>query len=288
MDEIPRTAEADTNYRHPRDCGFDRQCILGGAHLEKYGDPKSKSYTPAIMQDWCLRLLESQKGSEKPLFLYYASPIPHSPMLPTPLNSGGTPGEAKNDPSNFPYLIEYLDKQVGEIMRKLDELGMRKNTLIMFSGDNGTHAVETLMSNGKIIKGGKGSMDDTGSHVPLLASWPGVIAPNSVYNGLVDFTDIMPTCLDLAGASAPGGMDGVSFAKQIQGEPGKPREWVHALLVHKYFVRDDKWKLRENGELYDVSNAPYEEILVLPDKDTAESKAARERLHAVMTKLHPD
>ncbi|MCX6874646.1 MAG: sulfatase-like hydrolase/transferase [Verrucomicrobia bacterium] len=220
MAEIPRTAEADTDYPHPRECGFDRQCILGGAHLELYGDPKSKSYTPALMQDWCLRFLESQKGGRQPFFLYYASPIPHFPVLPTPLN----PDAKKGDRSNFPCLIEYLDKQVGEIVRKLDELGLRNNTLILFSGDNGTDTVATVMSDGRVIKGGKHSMEDRGSHVPLLASWPGVIAPGAVYDGLVDFTDMMPTCLELAGTTAADGLDGVSFAPQLQGKPGKPQD----------------------------------------------------------------
>lgn len=283
MQEIPKTAEADTDYPHPRECGFDHQCILGGAHLELYGDPKSKSYTPALMQDWCLRFLESQKGGTSPFFLYYASPIPHFPVLPTPLN----PDAKKKNLSNFPYLIEYLDKQVGEIVRKLDELGMRDNTLIMFSGDNGTDKVATVMSDGRVIQGGKHSMEDRGSHVPLLANWRGVVAPGSVYDGLVDFTDIMPTCLELAGANAPGGLDGVSFAQQLQGKPGKPREWVHVLFVDKYFVRDNKWKLHQNGQLHDVSQAPYAETLVQPGSETPEATAARERLQAIMTKLHP-
>lgn len=288
MNEIPKTSEADTDYPHPRECGFDRQCILGGAHLELYGDPGAKSYTPAVMQDWCLHFLESQKGAQNPFFVYYASPIPHFPVLPTPLNPEGTPGKKKNDRSNFPYLIEYLDRQVGEIIKKLDELGMRKNTLVMFSGDNGTDTVATVMRDGRVIKGGKHSLEDVGSQVPLLANWPGIIVPGSVYGGLVDFTDIMPTCLELAGTTVPAGLDGVSFARQLQGKTGKPREWVHTLFVNKYFVRDSAWKLRENGDLYDVSKAPYEERLVLQSKDTPESKAARERLLEIMARLHPE
>ncbi|MCX6874523.1 MAG: hypothetical protein NTW21_12070, partial [Verrucomicrobia bacterium] len=67
----------------------------------------------------------------------------------------------------------------------------------------------------------------------------------------------------------------------------EPREWVQVLFVDKYFVRDDKWKLHENGQLNDVRDAPYAEPSVLPEADTAESKAARERLQAIMTQLHP-
>jgi arylsulfatase A len=109
-----------------------------------------------------------------------------------------------------------------------------------------------------------------------------------VYDGLIDFTDILPTCLELAGAKAPDGIDGISFAPQLRGQPGTPREWTHSLLVDKYFVRDSKWKLRETGRLFDVSQSPYDEIQVNPENDTPESKAARIRLQAVMDKLHPD
>ena len=284
MGEIPKTADKDTEYPHPRECGFDRQCIFGGAHLELYGEPKAGAYTPELMHNWALRFLDDRKGQPEPFFLYYASPIPHDPILPTPLNPDGK----KRDGANFPYLIEYLDKQVGEIVSKLVALGLRKNTLVVFSGDNGTDRVSTAMRDGRVIKGGKHAMLDTGCQVPLIANWPGKIAPDSVHKGLVDFTDLMPTLLELAGLTAQEGIDGISFAQQLLGNPGKSREWVHTLFVNKYFVRDASWKLRENGELYDVTGAPYTETLVPPESDTSASRAAREHLNMIMTKLHPD
>jgi arylsulfatase A len=144
------------------------------------------------------------------------------------------------------------------------------------------------MRDGTPVRGGKAGLRDAGSRVPLLAVWPGVIKAGTVNEGLVDFTDILPTCLELAGAKTPDEIDGISFASQLSGKPGKVREWTHSLLVDKYFVRDAKWKLRENGRLYDMSKSPYDEIQVDPENDTPESKAARERLQAVMDKLHPD
>ncbi len=289
--EIPATAEADTDYPHPRECGFDRQCIFGGEHLVLYGKPTPEDYTPARMQSWVLRFLESRKGRTEPFFLYYPSPIPHVPTLPTPLNPDGPTGAAgqkQGDNKNVPYLIEYLDKQVGEVRNKLTELGLRENTLVIFSGDNGTHrSVTTVMSDGREIPGGKASLRDTGSWVPMLASWPGGIKAGAVNENMVDFTDILPTCLELAGTTASNTIDGISFAPQLRGKPGTPREWIHTLQMDKYFVRDVRWKLRENGELYDVSNSPYAETLVLPENDTPESAAARIRLQAVLDKLHP-
>ena len=290
---VPKSSEKDTDCSHPRECGFDRQCIFGGAHLEHYGKPVKGLYTPDLLQAWTLRFLENRKGKVEPFFLYYASPIPHFPYLPTPLNPDGPGrgtdkmGKMYGNMMNFPYLIEYLDQQVGEILAKLTELGLRDNTLVIFAGDNGTPPwLVTEMRDGRKIKFGKGTLLDTGSWVPFLANWPCKIDGGSVYSGLVDFSDIMPTCLELAGAETPAGLDGVSFAAPLQGKAGKTRAWVHSLFVDKYFVRDTKWKLRENGELNDVTGSPYVEKLVSVEQDTAESKAARIRLQAVLNQLH--
>jgi len=294
MAEIPRSAEEDTAYPHPRDGGFDRQCLIAGAHLRLYGKPEPESaYTPALLQDWALRFIESREGKPEPFFLYYASPIPHVPLFPTPLNAEDAKGQAggygsaqKGDNKNFPFLIEYLDRQVGEILAKLDETGLRDSTLVLFAGDNGTHrSISTEMADGRVVRGGKGTMLDTGSWVPLLANWPGVVPAGSVYEGLVDFTDLFPTFLDLAGVPVPEGIDGISFAPQLQGLPGTPRAWVHSLKHDEYFVRDARWKLREDGALYDVSDSPHSETLA--DAATDEAKAARARLQAVTEHLHP-
>lgn len=278
------SSETDTDYPHPRDCGFERQCVLSGEHLELYGKPTPEEYTPARLQNWVLRFLESRKDQSEPFFLYYPSPIPHKPLYATPLNPDGP----ARDKLNFPYLVEYLDGQVGEILNKLKELGMSENTLVFFSGDNGTHGeITTQMRNKKAVHGGKAKMWDAGSWVPLLAVWPGVVQPGSVNEGLVDFTDILPTCLELAGAPSAEGIDGISFAPQLRGLPGTTREWVHSLLREQYFVRDTKWKLRENGALYNVGGIRYVEKLETPENATPESKAARIRLQAVLDELHP-
>ena len=284
-EEIPKTAEADTEYPHPRDCGFDRQCLFSGGHLSTYGEPKPGKYTPELLQKWALNFIEGRKGKPEPFFLYYAAPIPHGPLYPTPLNPDGKAG--KSDNKNFPYLVEYLDKQVGELLEKLTALGMRENTLVMFAGDNGTYDVTTQMRDGREVHGGKGSPADTGAWVPLLANWPGVVPDGSVYEGLVDFTDLLPTCLELAGSSPHAGVDGVSFAPQLQGQRGKPREWVFVLGGDRWYGRETKWKLNNIGQLLDVSDSPYAETLVKPQDDTPESKAARARLQAVLDKLNP-
>ncbi|MFA6546128.1 MAG: sulfatase-like hydrolase/transferase [Limisphaerales bacterium] len=284
---IPQSSETDTDYPHPRACGFDRQCLFTGGHLNTYGEPKPGKYTPELLQKWALNFITSRKGRAEPFFLYYPAPIPHGPLYPTPLNPDGKVD--KSDPKNFPYLVEYLDKQVGEILAKLKETGQSENTLVMFAGDNGTSPpMTTVMRDGREIRGGKGSPADTGSWVPLLASWPGAIKAGTVHEGLVDFTDILPTCLELAGSTPHNGVDGVSFAPQLQGKPGSPRDWIFVFGGDRWYAHDSKWKLNSGRQLFDVSDSPYVEALVKPENDTPESKAARVRLQAVLDKVHPE
>ena len=80
------------------------------------------------------------------------------------------------------------------------------------------------------------------------------------------------------------GIDGRSFAPRLSGEQGAPREWIHTQLRTQYFARDKKWKLRENGELYDISQSPFEEKLV--KAQDGEAAVARKRLQAVLDQLH--
>ena len=294
-DKVPPSIESDTTYAHPRACGFDRQFLVQGAHLREYGEPVAGRYTPDQLHAWAKNFIVAQKDRAEPFFLYYASPLPHFPYWPTPLNPDGPRGDATTktgemygDMRNFPYLVEYLDMQVGDLLQELESLGLRENTLVIFAGDNGTPSwVFTEMKDGRNVKWGKASMLDTGSRVPVLASWPGKVAPGSVYRGLVDFTDLLPTLLDLAGAPSPENIDGISFASGLLGAEGVARNWVHVLYGDQYFVRDDRYKLRENGELYDVSGAPHVETLVEPGSESPGAAASRQTLNRVLDNLHP-
>ena len=279
--DFPAPDTVQTNARHVTDCGFDHQCVFDGAHLKDYGEPKGGLYTPQWMHDWALRFLDARKGKPEPFFLYYSSPIPHVPLKPTPLN----PDSKADDKDLFPRLIEYLDKQVGELVAKVRDLGMAGDTLIFFSGDNGTNKVATELADGREVRGGKGTMLDTGSWVPLIALWPGTVPAGSACQDLTDFTDLMPTCLELAAAPSPADLDGVSFAPRLLGRRGKARQWVHVQYVDQWFARDDKYKLRETGELYDITDSPFDEKPV-PD-GPGQAAEARIRLQAVLDRLHP-
>jgi arylsulfatase A len=107
-----------------------------------------------------------------------------------------------------------------------------------------------------------------------------------VNRDLIDFSDFFSTFAELAGADLPGAvkLDSHSFAPQIKGERGSPREWVYVELNGRSYVRDARYKLTNKGELFDLSEAPYKEILV--EKETSESAAARKKLQAVLND-HP-
>jgi arylsulfatase A len=110
-----------------------------------------------------------------------------------------------------------------------------------------------------------------------------------VLNDLVDFTDMLPTFVELAVAKLPQGVpiDGHSFAPQVHGEKGNPREWLFVQLGRKWYVRDDGWKLNQAGELFDMKDAPFVEQLVPADAQDPAAIAARARLQAVLDQLNP-
>jgi arylsulfatase A len=105
----------------------------------------------------------------------------------------------------------------------------------------------------------------------------------------VDFSDILPTFAEVAGAKLPQGVtiDGHSFAPQIRGQKGNPREWIYVQLGRRWYVRDDGWKLNQAGELFDMKDAPFVELPVAEDSKDEAAVAARKRLQAVLDKLSP-
>ena len=209
----------------------------------------------------------------------------HKPTLRTPDTAQGTKDIDKLYDDN----IRYMDKQLGALVAELDKLGLRQNTLVVFSGDNGTAAGYPSPVHGRMINGWKGSMLEGGSRVPFIASWPAVTPAGKVLDDIVSFADPYATFAELAGVKPPEGFktDGRSFAPQLRGEPGTPRAWAYVQLDGHWYVREPGFKLNEAGNLFDMSDAPFVEKPVAPEADTDRSKAARQRLSAVLAELNP-
>jgi arylsulfatase A-like enzyme len=104
--------------------------------------------------------------------------------------------------------------------------------------------------------------------VPLLARWPGTVPAGSTDSGLVDFTDVLPTLVEAAGARLPEDLeiDGQSFLHRLEGEAGPSREWVFCHYAPRWgqwgdarYVHDTEWKLHEDGRVFNIREDPYEE-----------------------------
>jgi arylsulfatase A len=239
-------------------------------------------YLPDTMHQFIVDFLEHHK--DQPFFLYYPMSHIHGPIVPTPDSKpGATRDELYHDN------IAYMDKLVGKLVAELDRLHLREKTLIVFAGDNGTarFGVETATVNGRKISGQKATMLEGGSRVPLILNWPGVTPVGLVNHNLIDFSDFFATFATLAGAPLPEGVkiDSHSFAPQIKGEQGTPREWVYVELNGRAYARDSRFKLTNRGDLYDLSEAPYKENLVPRDTTDTAAVSSRKRLEAVLGQL---
>jgi len=272
----------------PGEWGFDEYLSFHGSGkywregLKSYYEngkekdlPEGK-YLPDLMHDFVVNFLEKHK--DQPFFLYYPMSHIHGPIVRTPDSKKGDDLYADN--------IEYMDKLVGKLIAELDRLKLREKTLVIFTGDNGTAGFGATAAtvDGKAISGKKASMLEGGSRVPLVVNWPGVAPAGKVCNDLVDFSDFFATFAELGGAKLPDGvtLDSHSFAAQIKGEKGTPREWVYVELNGKSYARNARYKLTNGGELYDLSEAPFKEISVPRETTDADAAAARKQLQAVL------
>ena len=248
-------------------------------------------YGPDVLNDFVIDFVRRQK--DKPFFVYYPTPLIHGPILPTPdsKTKDDKKLKKKKDADNvgrdsvYSDNIEYLDKQIGKLVAELDALKLRDNTLIVFTGDNGSVPVGTI--NGQKIEGRKSTLLEGGSRVPLIANWRGVTPSGVVLKDLVDFSDFLPTFVELAGMKLPTTrpIDGRSFAPRLLGKPGQPRDWAYVHLGDKRYVRSDRWKLTNGGDFFDMKEAPFREISVSTDNASAEAVAARAKLQSVLDDL---
>jgi arylsulfatase A len=252
-------------------------------------ETQEEVYCPDVYHDFAVDFLRrhapKDSATAKPFYLYYASHLVHGPILRTP---DSKPDE-KDPTTLYNDNIAYLDKQIGALVAEIDKLGLRENTLIVFSADNGTVNQPTSTIGGRTINGQKGTMLEGGARVPLIANWKGVAPAGRVLKDLVDFSDVLPTFAEIAGAKIPTSMtyDGRSFAPQLRGRKGNQREWIFVQLGSRWYVRDDGFKLNEAGELFDMKDSPFVEQLVSADSKDKAAAAARKRLQAVLDKLNP-
>ncbi len=250
-------------------------------------EAKPGTYGPDLCRDFTLDFFERHK--DQPFFFYYPTHLVHNPIVRTPQSTEA----GKDQDTLYADNVTYLDKQVGEIVGAIDRLGLRERTIIVFASDNGTakYGIEHAFIRGRPIYGMKETMFEGGSRVPLIVNWKGNVAPGRTSDDLIDFTDLLPTFAELAGARLPASpvLDGRSFAPQIRGERGTPREWVYVQhnTAHEWYVLEHGWKLTQAGNLFDMSDAPFAEKPVSPGEANDAARAARDRLQTVLDRLNP-
>lgn len=195
-------------------------------------------------------------------------------------------------------MISYMDKLIGKVVAKLDELHLRENTLIVVMGDNGTkECFAHVFSDGKIYPGRKGGNTDNGLHVPLVLNQPGRIQSGKKgmrkYDGLVDVTDIFPTIAEASGVQIPrkDELDGISFWPQVMGHKKEARDVIYTwynnnqpytssdeLLVYafnKAFKRYAPCKEYPEGRFFDLRTDSLEKA-----GDTVVERRFKVKLHS--------
>ena len=262
----------------PNKLGFDEYCLWQltktGQEGSRYSDPlieqngkllnkNPEAYGPDIFANFITDFIERKK--DKPFFIYYPMVLVHDPFVPTPDSEAWKNSETrkKKDTAYFKDMVAYTDKIVGQIQSKLKELNIDDNTIIIFTGDNGTHPTIYSNTTTGTIRGAKGNTIDRGTHVPLIVSWPKKIKQGRIYDELIEFSDFFPTFADAAQIEK-GNTVGKSFYPVLTGNEKDARKtafvhydpkWNKNVNRHRnQFVRTRDYKLYQNGEFYNLTN----------------------------------
>lgn len=250
-------------------------------------------YSSDLLTDYACDFLD--RNRKQPFLLYYPMVLVHCPFSPAPGTKAYDPDSLgsktyKGNPKYFKSMVEYTDKCVGRIMNKLDALGLRENTIVIFTGDNGTDKPIVSMMGSKKVIGSKGKTIEWGTHVPFIASCPGAIPAGKVNNDLIDFSDVFPTICDAAQVkSGVDSMTGKTFFPQLKGQEGNPRKWLYCWYnrsgkkgEEKVFARNLRYKLYSNGNFFDVIDDIQEKHAVKEGKMNKEMLKVRDDLKQVI------
>ena len=291
----------------PEVAGFDTHCLwnIPGGGKERYWNPSlvqdgklldvsEGTYGPDVTTDFLIDFIKENR--DKPFLAYFPMILPHNPFHVTPDSIDPDSQSAKQ---NFIDMVQYIDKNLGRLEDALIEQGIRENTLLIFTSDNGTNSILESNFKGQAIQGGKGYTRDYGTHVPLVVNWPGRLAGGRVVNDLVCFSDFFPTMVEAAGLKPKEikDGDGWSFWPQCQGRPGRERDWIYCYYfprpsAEKYndkyshyetqFARNVRYKLYDDGRLYDTIEDVLERQPIPLGDATPKAEKAREILQGVL------
>ncbi len=259
-----------------------------------------KVYSQDIFEEKVLDFID--KNAQQPFFIYFVPTLPHAELIVPDSNTNAYNGMFPEKPfigdptgvgwasqpkpvATYAAMVARLDKSVERILALLKEKGIDKNTIVIFTSDNGVHDrsnynPDIMDSNGP-FKGIKRDMYEGGIRTPYIVRWPQKIKPGTASYHVSAFYDFLPTLCDLIGVKVPGNSDGISFLPTLTGEGIQKKHDFLYWELHEFgglqAVLKDNWKLiRFNAdkkeyryELYNISQDPGEQLNVVaqyPDK----------------------
>jgi uncharacterized sulfatase len=210
-------------------------------------------YSHDLIVAEALKFIEQQQN--RPFFLYLPLTIPHA-------NNEGTraTGNGQEVPDYGIYagrdwsdqdkgqaaMITRMDRDIGRLLEKLQDLGIDERTVVMFTSDNGPHdegGHNTERFNpGGPLRGMKRDLYEGGIRVPMIVRWPGTTPDQTVSDHIGYFGDLMATAADLAGVDCPDGLDSISFAPMLRGDSAK--QPTHEYLYWEFYERGGKQAVR--------------------------------------------
>ncbi len=274
--------------------------VPGHAGLPPGSDPtdpgsyaafKGDDYAPDRIHAAALAFVRDNR--EQPFFLYYPSTIPHvalqvpdadlEPYLQlgwqdppfTRQRGGYTPHFTPR--AAYAAMISRLDRQVGDLLDTLDELGLADNTLVIFTSDNGTTHLhdevdDVFFASVGELRGLKGSLYEGGIRVPCVVRWPGRIPAGTASRALSGFEDWLPTILAAAGVPLPEGLatDGISLLPVLEGRAASPRTFLYREFAG-YGGQQAIWSGRWKAVRQRLAKGPAATELYDLDDDAGES-----------------
>jgi len=260
---------------HPNNRGFEHFYGFLGGHRSYFDDAYPEGHPMAMMWndehipftgdyytdaqgDSAIAFIEQVQ--DDPFFLFLSFLAPHTPMHATEADLARFEGHERPE---YAAMIWAMDRAVGNVVQRLEELGKLDNTLIFFLSDNG--GSEQNNSNNYPLKGWKGNKFEGGHRVPFFIHWKNQIEGGRVFDGMISALDIFPTTLEAAGIVPPNdlSLDGVSLLPFLNGiKQHAPHQKLFFRKEEGAAMRDGLWKLIRLDDygyvLYDLENDPGE------------------------------
>lgn len=300
-----------------REHGFDEWCMWTGfesgnkpsgarywnAYVQTTDgkrETRTNEFGPDVYTDFLCDFMKRHK--DEPMCMYYPMALPHGPLVHTPDDPN-----VKDKFDKQRAMVSYIDSLVGRLVGTMEELGIRNNTVVIWTTDNGSGGSVGNYIGDRKVPGGKDKYGENGCNCPYVVSCPGIVPEGKETDALTDFTDLLPTFAELGGAKLPKGLkiDGKSLASVITGrDKDGPRDYILAMGAGTMIltkdgvrprtkfgdrvIRDKRWKIWVQGggatKLFDLANDPGEANNLIDSRDK-QAVAALRTLNGYLAEL---